>query len=63
MSGHSHRISEIKSELARLFSEQTAFFQKGRRAKHTEIELAEYEKRRQRIRDLFAEMEQLVKVA
>ena len=54
---------EIKSELARLFCEQTAFFQKGRRAKHTEIELAEYEKRRERIRDLFAELEQLAKVA
>ena len=63
MSGHSHRVSEIKRELARLFSEQAAFFQKGRRAKHTETELAEYEKRRERIRDLFAEIDELRKTA
>jgi hypothetical protein len=56
-------MSEIKSELARLFSEQAAFFQKGRRAKHTEPELADYEKRRARIRDLFAEMDDLRKTA
>jgi hypothetical protein len=56
-------MSEIKTELARLFSEQAAFFQKGRRAKHTETELADYEKRRARIRDLFAEMDELRKTA
>ena len=48
------RASEIKKELAQLFSEQTAFFSKDVRTRQ-ETEIADYEKRRERIRELFAE--------
>jgi hypothetical protein len=46
-----------------LFNEQTEFFRKGGRTKHTKSEIAEYEKRRERVRALFAELEQLRKAA
>ena len=62
--GHSElsdRTDQIKSELGRLFNEQAAFFKKGNRAAHTNTEIAEYEKRRERIRELFAELDELRK--
>ena len=42
-----------------MFFEQTEFYRDGARTKHTETELAECEKRRERIRGLFAEMDEL----
>jgi uncharacterized protein YhaN len=62
--GHSKvagRKDQIKSELGRLFNEQAAFFKKGNRAAHNHTEVAEYEKRRERIRELFAELDELRK--
>jgi cell shape-determining protein MreC len=66
--GHSKlagRKDQIKSELGRLFNEQAAFFKKGNRAAHNNTEnnteIAEYEKRRERIRELFAELDELSK--
>ena len=62
--GHSElsgRRDQIKSELGRLFNEQAAFFKKGNRAAHNLAEVAEYEKRRERIRELFAELNELRK--
>ena len=62
--GHSElsgRTDQIKSELGRLFNEQAAFFKTGNRAAHTNTEIAEYEKRRERIRELFAELDELRK--
>jgi hypothetical protein len=56
-------VSQIKNELARLFKEQTEFFRSGARAKHTDTEVAEYEKRRLLIRELFAELEELREAA
>ena len=57
----SERVSQIRNELVRLFTEQTEFFRKGVRGTHTESELAEYDKRRERIRELFAELDELRK--
>jgi hypothetical protein len=54
--------SQIREELVRLFFEQTEFYRDGARTKHTETELAECEKRRERIRGLFAELDELRKV-
>jgi len=59
----SDRISQISNELGRLFNQQTEFFRKGTLAEHTPTELAEYEKRRERIRGLFAELNELRKAA
>ena len=62
--GHSKvagRKDQIKSELGRLFNEQAAFFKKGNRTAHNNAEIAEYEKRRERIRELFAELDELRK--
>jgi hypothetical protein len=59
----SERVSQIKNELARLFTEQTEFFRKGVRGKHRETEIAEYDKRRERIRRLFGELGELRKAA
>ena len=56
-------MSQIKHELARLFNEQTEFFRRGARAKHTDAEVAEYEKRRQLVRELFAELDELREAA
>ena len=61
ISSRNDRSSQIRNELARLFNEQTEFFRKGAREKHTETDLAEYEKRRERIRGLFAELDELRK--
>ena len=55
---------QIKNELVRLYNEQTAFYGKGgRRSNHTKSEIAELEKRRERVRELFAELERLRNVA
>jgi hypothetical protein len=59
----SDRASQISDELGRLFNEQTEFFRKGTREAHTPTELAEYEKRRERIRGLFAELSEITKAA
>ena len=59
----SERVSQNRNELARLFTEQTDFFRKGVRGKHTESELAEYDKRRERVRRLFGELDELRKAA
>jgi hypothetical protein len=57
------RASQIRDELARLYNEQTEFYRNGARAKHTETEIAECEKRRQVIRGLFAELDEVRKAA
>ena len=46
-----------------LYNEQTEFYRKGGRAKHTKSEIAEFEKRRERVRALFEELEQVRNVA
>jgi hypothetical protein len=61
--GRHDRVSQIKNELTRLFKEQTEFFGKGARAKQMTFEVAAYEKRRDRIRGLFAELDELKKAA
>jgi hypothetical protein len=55
------RASQIRDELARLYTEQTEFYRNGARATHTKIEIAKYEKRRQVIRELYAELDDLRK--
>jgi hypothetical protein len=62
-SKNNDRAVQIKNELVQVFNEQTEFFRKGGRAKHTKSEIAEYEKRRERVRALFAELEHLRKAA
>ena len=57
------RAVEIRDELVRLYNEQTEFYRKGGEAKHTKSAITEYEKRRERVRALFAELEQLRKAA
>jgi hypothetical protein len=55
-----NRSCEISAELARLLAEQTNFLKKIR---PTCTELQEYEESRDRVRELFAELEQLAKAA
>ena len=50
---------EIRNELVRLYYEQTEFYRSGGEAKHTKSAITEYEKRREQVRALFAELEQL----
>ena len=45
------------------FKAQTQFFKRGTRARHTDDDIEEYEQRREQIRQLFAELEELQKVA
>jgi hypothetical protein len=52
---------QIRNELARLYTEQTEFYRSGARATHTRVEIAKYEKRRQVIRELYAELDELRK--
>jgi hypothetical protein len=52
-----HDPDSIKNELLRLFNEQAEFFKKGARAKQMPSEVAAYEKRRERLRGLFAELD------
>jgi len=59
----SGRLSHISNELLQLFNQQREFFRKGGRAKQTQAAIAEYETRRERIRGLFAELDELRKVA
>ena len=54
---------EISNELARLMAEQTEFFKKGAWAKHAQVELHGHEVLRDRVRELFAELEQSRKPA
>jgi hypothetical protein len=55
-----NRSFEISAELGRLSAEQTNFL---RKMKLTSTERQEYENSRDRVRELFAELEQLAKVA
>jgi hypothetical protein len=55
---HGSRAAEIKNELLQLYNEQADFYRKGGRSKHTMAEVAEHEKRRERVRKLFEELEQ-----
>ena len=55
-----NRSFEISAELARLLAEHTNFLKK---MSPTCTELQEYEESRDRVRELFAELEQLAKAA
>jgi hypothetical protein len=57
------RISEMKVELTRLFEEQVEFFRKRTLGEIAPVEHHKYEKRRERIRQLFAELSGMRKVA
>jgi hypothetical protein len=57
------RISQVKVELTRLFEEQVDFFRKRSRGEVAPFEHHKYEKRRERIRQLFAELYGMQKVA
>ena len=57
------RISQMKIELTRLFEEQVEFFRKRRFGQLVPVEHRQYEKRRERIRQLFAELSGMRKVA
>jgi hypothetical protein len=59
----SDRLSQISNELLQLFNQQTELFAKGGRAKQTQTAISEYEMRRERIRGLFAELDELRKAA
>ena len=61
ISSRNDRSSQIRKELAQLYNEQTEFYRNGARVKHRETEIAEYEKRRESIRRLFAELDELRK--
>jgi hypothetical protein len=50
-----HRSARISDELARLLAQQTEFFKKR---SHTSEEIMAYEQSRDRVRELFAELEQ-----
>jgi hypothetical protein len=54
----SQQTKQIKDELTQLFYKQTEFYRRGGRTKCTASEIAEFDKRRQRIRELFAKLEQ-----
>jgi hypothetical protein len=55
------RAVQIKNELVQLYNEQTVFYGKGGQSKHTKSEIAEFEKRRERVRERFVELEELRK--
>jgi len=63
ISRRNDRSSQIRDELARLYFEQTEFYRDGARANHTQTGLAECENRRQLIRGLFQELDELRKTA
>jgi hypothetical protein len=52
---YEERMSGIRHELAQILNEQTEFVRKGPR--HTAEELRDYEASRERVRELFAELE------
>ena len=56
---HDERISEISRELTRHLTEQTEFLRKDARVGATEEEFHEYEMSRERVRQLFTELERL----
>ena len=56
-------MEEIRNELVRLYYEQTEFYKSGGESTHMKSAITEYEKRRERVRALFAELEQLRKAA
>ena len=58
---HGERISEISRELGQLLSDQTEFFRKGTR--HSAEALREYGASRERVRELFTELERLRRAA
>ena len=58
---YEERMSEIRRELAQLLNEQTEFFKKGPR--HTAEELRDYEASRERVRELFVELDKLTRAA
>ena len=58
---HEERKSEISRELAQLLNQQTEFFRKG--ARHSVEDLRKYEASRDRVRELFAELERLRQAA
>jgi len=55
-----NRSFKISAELGRLLAEQTDFFKK---TEHTSDELREYRRSRERVRELFTELEQSRKAA
>jgi hypothetical protein len=55
----SQQKNQIKTELVQLFDKQIDFYGKSYRSKHSASEIAEFDKRRERIRALFGELEQL----
>ncbi len=57
------RSRQIRDELARLYNAQTEFYRDSARAKPTETERVRFEKRRERILELFAELHGLRKAA
>jgi hypothetical protein len=57
------RMAEISRKLGRLLTEQTEFFRKGARMGNTPQEFRRYEESRERVRELFAELERLRKAA
>ena len=56
-------LSQIKVELTRLFKEQVEFFRKRSLGELALVEHHKYEKRREHIRRLFAELSGMRKVA
>ena len=57
------RRKQIGEELSRLLAEQTEFFKKGTLRSHSPDELFKYERSRERVRELFAELAGLRKAA
>jgi hypothetical protein len=56
-------LSQIRVELTQLFEEQVEFFRKHSLGELPPVEHSKYEKRRERIRELFAELTKLRKAA
>jgi hypothetical protein len=56
-----NRNTEISHELTRLLNQQTEFFQNSAVAESTFEELQVFKQSRERVRQLFAELEQLRK--
>jgi hypothetical protein len=56
-------LSQIRVELTRLFEEQVEFFRKHSLGELPPVEHYKYENRRERIRELFAELYGMRKVA
>jgi len=57
------RNSRIKIDLAQLFEQQVEFFRRRTLGETTPAEQRDYEKRRERIRQLFDELSRLTKAA